>query len=86
MTNPALETIATTRRAHELQVLQLDKERAQRALADGVIGCNGQPRSAWQTSQLNQVVDELDARADGLRALTGDDLVNKYCREYLPAS
>lgn len=85
MTNPALESIAATRRSNALRLIQLEKSRVQRTLADGVIGATGTARPAWQTDELVKLVGDLDARAGRLRELEGDALVAEFASEYLPA-
>ena len=61
MTNPQIESIARQRRDHQIALIQPERERVQRELAN-VIGATGTARPAAQTAQPLQVADELEAR------------------------
>jgi hypothetical protein len=81
MSNAQLESIADARRARELARIRAEKDRVNRVLAMGVIGNNGAPRTEAQTAGIQKVIDELDARASQIQAMTGDELVNEYVPE-----
>ena len=76
--NAQLQAVAEQRRARELHLIKTERDRAARAMAMGVIGESGQPRSAAQTAGIQQRIDELNARAAKLAALSGDELLAEY--------
>lgn len=78
MSNPQLESIADQRRAAELAHIKAKRESVQRRLTTDVIGMNGAPRPASQTAEIQKVADELDARAERLRSLAGDELIAEF--------
>ena len=79
--NPPALAVAESRRARELHMLQTERERVNRVLADTAIGQAGQPRLAAQTSELEKLLAELDSKSARIASLSGDELVSQYVPE-----
>jgi hypothetical protein len=70
--------VAVQRRARQIDLLNTERARAERALTNDSIGESGTPRPASMTAEIQKVIDELDAKAARLTALRGDELVAEF--------
>ena len=70
--------VAVQRRARQIDLLNTERARAERALTNDSIGESGTPRPASMTAELHKRADDLDARASLLASLSGDALTAEY--------